>query len=201
MDFNDTNHQGQYNSSASTFVINNASSTASGYELTINSITPISSYDEYHYLAASDRIVATASDIKKGKGAFNTNGEFVFGTYEEVVLPTLTNEGSAADLVTGKQLISSSGEIITGSYEGIVLPTLTNEGTAADLAKGKQLIGSSGEIVTGTATIVPTPEPETGYFVKVIDYDGTELLSARGENGDSFTLPPAPSHDGLVFQG
>ena len=49
-----------------------------------------------------------------------------------------------------------------------VLPTLTNEGTAADLAKGKQLISGSGEIVTGTATIVPTPEPETGYFVKVI---------------------------------
>ena len=82
-----------------------------------------------------------------------------------------------------------------------VLPTLTNEGTAADLATGKQLINSSGEVVTGTGTIIPTPEPETGYFVKVIDYDGTELLSARGENGDSFALPPAPSHDGLVFQG
>ena len=62
MDFNDTNHQGQYNSSASTFVINNASSMASGYELIINSITPISSYDEYHYLAANDRIVATNMD-------------------------------------------------------------------------------------------------------------------------------------------
>ena len=115
MDFNDTNHQGQYNSSASTFVINNASSMASGYELTINSITPISSYDEYYYLAANDRIVATTSDIKKGKGAFNTNGEFVFGTYEEVVLPTLTNEGIAADLAAGKQLISSSGEVVTGT--------------------------------------------------------------------------------------
>ena len=115
MDFNDTNHQGQYNSSASTFVINNASSMASGYELTINSITPISSYDEYHYLTANDRIVATASDIKKGKGAFNANGEFVVGNYEPVVLPTLTNEGTAADLATGKQLINSSGEIVTGT--------------------------------------------------------------------------------------
>ena len=84
----------------------------------------------------------------------------------------------------------------------IEVPALTNEGTAADLATGKQLINSQGEVVTGTGTIVPTPgpEPETGYFVKVIDYDGTELLSAKGENGDSFTLPPAPSHNGLVFQ-
>ena len=84
----------------------------------------------------------------------------------------------------------------------IEVPALSNEGTAADLATGKQLINSQGEVVTGTGTIVPTPgpEPETGYFVKVIDYDGTELLSAQGENGNSFTLPPAPSHDGLVFQ-
>lgn len=139
MDFNDTNHQGQYNSSASTFVINNASSMASGYELTINSITPISSYDEYHYLAANDRIVATASDIKKGKGAFNANGEFVVGNYEGVVLPTLTNEGTAADLATGKQLINGSGEIITGTANltnklAQVIDKTVTEITAEDLA-------------------------------------------------------------------
>ncbi|MCI6609499.1 MAG: leucine-rich repeat domain-containing protein [Ezakiella sp.] len=164
MDFNDTNHQGQYNSSASTFVINSASSAASGYQLTINSITPMSTYDEYHYLAAQNTIVAKASDIKKGKGAFNTNGEFV-----------------------------------VGNYEGVVLPALTNEGTAADLAAGKQLISSSGEVVTGTGTIAT--EVGTGdFWVKVIDYDGTVLLEKRGNNGDSFNLPPAPSHEGLVFQ-
>ena len=150
MDFNDANHQGQYNSSASTFIINSASSAASGYQLKINSITPISSYDEYHYLAAHNTIVATASDIKKGKGAFNTNGEFVVGNYEEIVLPTLTNEGTAADLMKGKQLISSNGEIVTGSYEELVLPTLTNEGTAEDLVSGKQLINSNGEMVIGS---------------------------------------------------
>ena len=164
MDFHDTNHQGQYNSSASTFIINSASSAATGYQLTINSITPMSSYDEYHYLAAQNTIVAKASDIKKGKGAFNTNGEFIIG-----------------------------------NYEGVVLPTLTDEGTAADLAAGKQLINSSGEIVTGTATIAS--EVDTGdFWVKVIDYDGTVLLEKRGNNGDSFNLPSAPSHEGLVFQ-
>lgn len=150
MDFDDANHQGQYNSSASTFIINSASSAARGYELKINSITPMSTYDEYHYLTAQREIVATASDIKKGKGAFNTNGEFIIGSYEPVVLPTLTNEGTAADLMKGKQLISSNGEIVTGSYEELVLPTLTNEGTAEDLVSGKQLINSNGEMVIGS---------------------------------------------------
>lgn len=180
MDFNDTNHQGQYNSSASTFVINNASSMASGYELTINSITPISSYDEYHYLTANDRIVATASDIKKGKGAFNTNGEFIIGNYEGVVLPALTNEGTAADLAIGKQLIGSNGEIITGNCEGMVLPTLTNEGTTADLVTGKQLINSSGEVVTGSyeGIVLPTLTNE-GTAADLAK--GKQLISSSGE--------------------
>lgn len=117
-------------------------------------------------------------------------------------LPSLSTPAAATDIVKGKQAIDAEGNRINGTLEPTVLPMLTNEGTAADLAAGKQLINSSGEVVTGTGTIVPTPgpEPETRYFVKVIDYDGTELLNAQGENGNSFTLPPAPSHDGLVFQ-
>ena len=38
------------------------------------------------------------------------------------------------------------------------------------------------------------------YWVKVIDYDGTILAEKRLNNGDTYTLPNAPSHDGLVFQ-
>lgn len=38
------------------------------------------------------------------------------------------------------------------------------------------------------------------YFVKVIDYDGTVLLEARGNTGDVFSLPTPPTHDRLVFQ-
>lgn len=79
------------------------------------------------------------------------------------------------------------------------LPTLSNEGTAADLAEGKELINSNGEKVVGTAS--GGGGQTTGdYFVKVIDYDGTVLLEKRGNNGDSFDLPSAPSHEGLVFQ-
>ena len=44
-------------------------------------------------------------------------------------------------------------------------------------------------------------EQTTGdFWVKVIDYDGTVLLEKRGNNGGSFDLPSAPSHEGLVFQ-
>lgn len=87
----------------------------------------------------------------------------------------------------------------TGVVRYYELPALSNEGTAADLAEGKELINSNGEKVVGTAS--GGGGQTTGdYFVKVIDYDGTVLLEKRGNNGDSFDLPSAPSHEGLVFQ-
>jgi len=53
--------------------------------------------------------------------------------------------------------------------------------------------------------LIPETEIDHGvgtgdFWVKVIDYDGTVLLEKRGNNGDSFDLPAAPSHEGLVFQ-
>ena len=114
-------------------------------------------------------------------------------------LPSLSTPAAATDIVKGKQAIDAEGNRINGTFEPVVLPTLTDEGAAADLAAGKQLINSSGEIVTGTGTIAS--EVGTGdFWVKVIDYDGTVLLEKRGNNGDSFNLPSAPSHEGLVFQ-
>lgn len=79
------------------------------------------------------------------------------------------------------------------------LPALSNEGTAADLAEGKELINSNGEKVVGTAS-GGGGQTAGDFWVKVIDYDGTVLLEKRGNNGDSFDLPSAPSHEGLVFQ-
>ena len=53
-------------------------------------------------------------------------------------------------------------------------------------------------IVTGGVT----PEPTDGdYLVQVVDYDGTVLKSARLNEDDTFTLPSAPTHEGLVFDG
>lgn len=79
------------------------------------------------------------------------------------------------------------------------LPALSNEGTAADLVEGKELINSNGEKVVGTAS-GGGGQTAGDFWVKVIDYDGTVLLEKRGNNGDSFDLPSAPSHEGLVFQ-
>ena len=97
-----------------------------------------------------------------------------------------------------------NGQVYKIAQEGEVskfyqLPTLDNEGTAADLATGKQLIGSNGKIITGTGTIA-TEIGTDDFWVKIIDYDGTVLLEKHGNNGDSFDLPSAPSHEGLVFQ-
>lgn len=38
------------------------------------------------------------------------------------------------------------------------------------------------------------------YFVKVIDYDGTVLKEEKLNTGDTFILPEAPSHNGIIFQ-
>ena len=40
-----------------------------------------------------------------------------------------------------------------------------------------------------------------GFLVQVIDYDGTVLKKARLDEGSTFTLPSAPTHEGLVFDG
>lgn len=46
----------------------------------------------------------------------------------------------------------------------------------------------------------PTPTPQGEYFVKVIDYDGTVIDEQWLDDGAEYTLPSAPSHEGLVFQ-
>ena len=48
--------------------------------------------------------------------------------------------------------------------------------------------GGGGDIGTGA------------YNVKVIDYDGTIIAEKNLDEGKTFKLPKAPSHDGLVFQ-
>lgn len=54
--------------------------------------------------------------------------------------------------------------------------------------------GSAEEI-----TPAPTPEVITDYTVRVIDYDGTVLMSQTGKNGEAISLPEPPSHERLVF--
>ena len=40
---------------------------------------------------------------------------------------------------------------------------------------------------------------EGQFLVRVVDYDGTVLKSAKLDEGETFTLPEAPSHTGLTF--
>ena len=40
---------------------------------------------------------------------------------------------------------------------------------------------------------------EGQFLVRVVDYDGTILKSAKLDEGETFTLPEAPSHTGLTF--
>lgn len=52
----------------------------------------------------------------------------------------------------------------------------------------------------GASPTPPTPTPQGEYFVKVIDYDGTVIDEQWLDDGAEYTLPSAPSHEGLVFQ-
>lgn len=45
-----------------------------------------------------------------------------------------------------------------------------------------------------------TSESNNGYTVRVIDYDGTILMTQKGKSGDIVTLPDPPVHDRLIFQ-
>lgn len=47
---------------------------------------------------------------------------------------------------------------------------------------------------------IPIPERKGGkYFARVVDYDGEVLKEEWLSNGDTFTLPEIPVHEGLVF--
>lgn len=47
----------------------------------------------------------------------------------------------------------------------------------------------------------PAVQSEGQFSVQVIDYDGTIVKIEKLNTGDTFTLPSAPTHSGLTFQG
>ena len=55
---------------------------------------------------------------------------------EEVVLPTLTNEGTASDMLSGKELINSSGKKVTGTIATKTSSDLTTSGATVTVPSG-----------------------------------------------------------------
>lgn len=86
---------------------------------------------------------------------------------------------------------------VTGTLEEGGAEDLTEELTAQD----EQI-----ERLTIAIDELPTPKCSCGdigsgnYYLKVIDYDGTVLDEKRLNTGDTYTLPSAPSHEGLIFR-
>lgn len=127
-----------------------------------------------------------------------------FGTYiEETKVYPIPDEyadisnvdATAEDVLNGKTFVDNQGNKVQGTAE--LKEDLDAELTAQDEAIARLTIAIDD---------LPTPKCSCGsigtgdYYVKVIDYDGTILAEKRLNNGDTYTLPNAPSHDGLVFQ-
>lgn len=53
---------------------------------------------------------------------------------------------------------------------------------------------------TNAKIVIGGSQQQGEYFVKVIDYDGTVIDEQWLDDGAEYTLPSAPSHEGLVFQ-
>lgn len=68
-----------------------------------------------HVAAAYTAVTGKNGTIPEQKNLSNLAA--AIDSIQGMVLPILTNEGTAADLAKGKQLISSSGEVVIGSYE------------------------------------------------------------------------------------
>ena len=86
------------------------------------------------------------------------------GTGGGIILPTLTNPGSASDLVQGKQLIGESGSIITGTMvdNGTVNTTLNTTTTSYIIPAGKH--SGSGKVSVDVEDRTFTPTKSTQNF-------------------------------------
>ena len=86
--------------------------------------------------------------------------------------------------------------------DGTTIVDLTGDDvTAADVAQGKIFHLPTGEQATGTASGGGTTEPDP-LDVDFVDYDGTLLYTyTAAEFANLQSLPPNPTHTGLVAQG
>lgn len=100
-----------------------------------------------------------------------------------VVLPELTNEGSASDLLSGKELINSSGNIVIGTIPTKTSNNLSTNGATVTVPAGyyaSQATKSiaSGSAVTPASTITKNPS---------ISVDSSGLITASVSGTQSVT--------------
>lgn len=114
-------------------------------------------------------------------------GEQVFETQKVREHPTVELDFSAGDT---QEVTPSEGAVLDGVT--INRPeTLVPGNIAKDVDIGGVIGTYEGGGVVGTGA----------YHVEVIDYDGKTLSEAYLDKSDVFTLPDAPVHDRLVFDG
>lgn len=103
--------------------------------------------------------------------------------------------------------ITENGEYTaTSPYTGlgtvtVSTPVINNENLT--VTENGEYTASEGYTGLGTVTVEVQSGGSIGngqFMVKVIDYDGTILKLDYLNTGDTFELPNAPTHTGLVFQ-
>lgn len=124
-----------------------------------------------------------AENIKKGVEVAGVLGEFIGDEMEKTV---------ELAMVDGDQVIEADADTFMAKVTVKKPETLIPENIAKDVDIGGVVgtfEGSSGGLSIGD------------YRVRVIDYDGSLIAEQYCNSGDVFTLPDAPTHDRLVFDG
>ena len=122
-----------------------------------------------------------------------TDTVYFFAPY--FYLESLASSADTSKIIDGYQAYNDNGKKIVGQYKTSE-KVITENGIFYPADDSINAYSKVTVNVAGTDPGVGTGD----FWVKVIDYDGTVLLEKRGNNGDSFDLPSAPSHEGLVFQ-
>lgn len=139
-----------------------------------------------HVAAAYTAVTGKNGTVPEQKNLSNLAA--AIDSIQGMVLPILTNEGTAADLAKGKQLISSSGEIVTGSYE-VSGPQLnrvtiaksgnnlkiTNPSTNGNFVAGYKLYGN-GEL----------KEEQNGSSFNLLNLDPNKYIITVRAKGNNF---------------
>lgn len=148
-------------------------------------IVPDFSTGDMAIVAAEGTLVKSAV-IRKPEGLSEEN--IRYGTEVAGIVGTLIGDTEEVtvelDMADGDQVIEPSAENKVISKVTVKKPEAL---TPANIAEGVNIGG-----VVGKAG---------AYTVRVIDYDGTILDERNLDEGYVYTLPNAPSHDRLVFEG